>query len=144
MGNKADLDNEREVQIEEGAGLALEGNYKFKETSCRKNQNVAGAFEALIELWNMENQGKNCEEIKDEQNKDANNNKKNKKDKNNKKEKKDKKDKSEKKEEKKEKEEKENSNDNSESLGETLESEGRISIRKSDFNKKKKNIRKFC
>ena len=132
MGNKADLDNEREVQIEEGAGLALEGNYKFKETSCRKNQNVAGAFEALIELWNMENQGKNCEEIKEEQIKDANNNKKNKKDK---------KDKSEKKEEK---EEKENSNDNSENLGETQESEGKISIRTSDFNKKKKNIRKFC
>ena len=85
MGNKADLNNEREVQIEEGAGLALEGNYKFKETSCRKNQNVAGAFEALIELWNMENQRKNCEEIKDEQNKGDNNNKKNKKDKNNKK-----------------------------------------------------------
>ena len=132
MGNKADLDNEREVQIEEGAGLALEGNYKFKETSCRKNQNVAGAFEALIELWNMENQGKNCEEIKDEQIKDANNNKKNKKDK---------KDKNNKKEEKKEKE---ISKDNSENLGETQESEGKISIRTSDFNKKKKNIRKFC
>ena len=135
MGNKADLDNEREVQIEEGAGLALEGNYKFKETSCRKNQNVAGAFEALIELWNMENPGKNWEEIKEEQIKDANNNKKNKKDK---------KDKSEKKEEKKEKEEEENSNDNSESLGETLESEGRISIRKSDFSKKKEKKRRFC
>ena len=58
LGNKADLEDKREVTIEEGAGLALEGNFKFKETSCQKNENVADAFEALIELWNFENHKK--------------------------------------------------------------------------------------
>ena len=58
LGNKTDLEDKREVAIEEGAGLALEGNFKFKETSCQKNENVADAFEALIELWNFENHKK--------------------------------------------------------------------------------------
>ena len=34
-------------------------NFKFKETSCLKNENVADAFEALIEMWNVENQKQN-------------------------------------------------------------------------------------
>ena len=53
LGNKADLPN-REVQTEEGIALALQEKYKFKETSCAKNENVADAFEALIEMWNVE------------------------------------------------------------------------------------------
>ena len=53
LGNKADLPN-RQVQIEEGIELALQEKYKFKETSCVKNENVADAFEALIEMWNIE------------------------------------------------------------------------------------------
>jgi small GTP-binding protein len=53
LGNKADLPN-REVQTEEGIALALQEKYKFKETSCVKNENVADAFEALIEMWNIE------------------------------------------------------------------------------------------
>ena len=59
LGNKADKIKEREIQPEEGAKLAVDYKYKFKETSCLKNENVADAFEALIELWNFEVQKKN-------------------------------------------------------------------------------------
>ena len=59
LGNKADKENERQVSIEEGAALAVEHKYKFKETSCKKNENVADAFEALIEMWNIEYHKKN-------------------------------------------------------------------------------------
>ena len=55
LGNKADKEDFRKVDAEEGIQLALEENYKFKETSCLKNENVADAFEALIEMWNIEN-----------------------------------------------------------------------------------------
>jgi len=54
LGNKADKENERQVSIEEGTDLAVEHKFKFKETSCLKNENVADAFEALIEMWNVE------------------------------------------------------------------------------------------
>ena len=54
LGNKADKENEREVSIEESIELAVEHKFKFKETSCLKNENVADAFEALIEMWNVE------------------------------------------------------------------------------------------
>ena len=39
---------------EEGAGLALENNYIFMETSCFKNTNVSDAFTTLIELTNID------------------------------------------------------------------------------------------
>ena len=58
LGNKTDLENKREVSQEEGIELARSNKYIFKETSCVKNENVADAFEALIELWNAENQKK--------------------------------------------------------------------------------------
>ena len=67
LGNKADLEDKREVTIDEGAGLALERNLKFKETSCLKNENVADAFEALIELWNFENHKKKKKENKEKE-----------------------------------------------------------------------------
>lgn len=54
LGNKADLNKSREVKTKEGIQFALDQNYKFKETSCLKNENVADAFEALIEMWNFE------------------------------------------------------------------------------------------
>ena len=54
LGNKADLNNKRKIKEEDGIELALSHNYKFKETSCLKNENVAGAFETLIEMWNVE------------------------------------------------------------------------------------------
>ena len=58
LGNKTDMEDEREVSQEEGIELARSNKYIFKETSCVKNENVADAFEALIELWNAENQKK--------------------------------------------------------------------------------------
>ena len=56
LGNKTDLEDQRKVPQEEGIALALSHNYKFKETSCTKNENVADSFEALIELWNVDYQ----------------------------------------------------------------------------------------
>ena len=56
LGNKADMENKRQVPIEDGVKLAVNENFKFKETSCLKNENVAGAFEALVEMWNFEYQ----------------------------------------------------------------------------------------
>ena len=41
LGNKTDLEDERQVSKEEGIALALSYNYKFKETSALKNENVA-------------------------------------------------------------------------------------------------------
>jgi small GTP-binding protein len=58
LGNKTDLEDKRQVSQEEGIELARSNKYIFKETSCVKNENVADAFEALIELWNVEYQKK--------------------------------------------------------------------------------------
>lgn len=55
IGNKVDKENERKVSTDEGIKLAIKENFIFKESSCLKNENVAGAFEALIELWNNQN-----------------------------------------------------------------------------------------
>ena len=55
LGNKADKEDSREVPTEDGIELAQKEKYKFKETSCIKNENVSDAFEALIEMWNIEN-----------------------------------------------------------------------------------------
>lgn len=52
LGNKTDL--KRDVSSEEGAKLALKNKYIFMETSCKKNKNVADAFQALIEITNIE------------------------------------------------------------------------------------------
>ena len=50
LGNKADKENERKVSTEEGAALAVEYKFKFKETFCLKNENVAEAFKVLFEM----------------------------------------------------------------------------------------------
>ena len=49
LGNKNDLDQNREVTSQEGADLSAEKGYTFMETSCLNNENVADAFETLIE-----------------------------------------------------------------------------------------------
>ena len=59
LGNKADLEEERQVSKEEGIKLACKHNFEFKETSCLQNKNVAGAFEALAESWNFQMHTKN-------------------------------------------------------------------------------------
>ena len=54
LGNKSDLENEREVSNEEGRDLALENGYIFMESSCKDNYNVSDAFTALVEMTNIE------------------------------------------------------------------------------------------
>ena len=63
LGNKTDLEDQRVISPEEGAGLALENDYIFMETSCLKNTNVASAFETLIELTNIEEKRKQNKNI---------------------------------------------------------------------------------
>ena len=50
LGNKTDLENLRQVSIEEGANYASDKGFMFLETSCLINRNVANSFETLIEL----------------------------------------------------------------------------------------------
>jgi small GTP-binding protein len=50
LGNKTDLEDERKISPETGANYAAENDFMFIETSCLKNENVAGGFETLIEL----------------------------------------------------------------------------------------------
>ena len=54
LGNKGDKEDHREVSIEEGKELAFKQKFAFKEISCLQNENVADAFGALIEMWNVE------------------------------------------------------------------------------------------
>ena len=54
LGNKSDLESERKVSPEDAATFAMTNRYVFMETSCLKNDNVANAFEALIEITNIE------------------------------------------------------------------------------------------
>ena len=49
LGNKADLEKERKIDSEEASRLAMENDYIYMETSCLENENVADAFETLIE-----------------------------------------------------------------------------------------------
>ena len=58
LGNKADKEDERQVSINEGNELAVSKKFMFKETSCKRNENVSNAFEALIEMWNNKNKKK--------------------------------------------------------------------------------------
>ena len=66
LGNKADLQNGRKVRPEEGASLAVNNDYMFKETSCVKNENVADAFETLIEITNLEKKNNNNNDSNDD------------------------------------------------------------------------------
>ena len=54
LGNKSDLEEKREVLPEDGAKFAEQNDYIFMETSCLTNENVADAFETLIEITNRE------------------------------------------------------------------------------------------
>ena len=58
LGNKTDLENRRQVSVEEGRDLALENGYIFMESSCKDNYNVSDAFTALVEMTNNENKKK--------------------------------------------------------------------------------------
>ena len=64
FGNKTNLEDKRVVKSEEGAGLDLENDYIFLETSCLKNTNVSTAFETLIENTNIETQKNSRDNIR--------------------------------------------------------------------------------
>ena len=68
LGNKTDLEDQRQVPSEEGAALALENDYIFVEASCLKNTNVANAFETLIEITNINVKKNQKNEVKIEKN----------------------------------------------------------------------------
>jgi small GTP-binding protein len=53
LGNKTDLKDERQVSVQEAIDLAVSEEYVYKETSCVNNENVADAFETIIEMWNI-------------------------------------------------------------------------------------------
>lgn len=50
LGNKSDLEEEREVSFEEGKSLAELYNYIFMEVSCKKNENIKKAIEIAISV----------------------------------------------------------------------------------------------
>ena len=54
LGNKADLEDQRQVPDTDGRDLALENGYIFMESSCADNYNVADAFTALVEMTNID------------------------------------------------------------------------------------------
>jgi len=49
VGNKCDLDNEREVQYSDGQTLAISKNALFIETSAKSNSNIEKMMNGLIE-----------------------------------------------------------------------------------------------
>ena len=68
LGNKADLEKEREIPSEEASEFAMKNNYIFMESSCMTNTNVSNAFETLIEITNRESiinriQNKKCKNM---------------------------------------------------------------------------------
>ena len=60
LGNKTDLEDERQVSQEEAIALSIDEEYIYKETSCVKNENVADAFETIIEIWNINSKKNNA------------------------------------------------------------------------------------
>lgn len=64
LGNKTDLQDQREVSQEMAINLSIDEEYIYKETSCVNNENVADAFETIIEMWNIYNKEKSQKSIK--------------------------------------------------------------------------------
>ena len=54
LGNKTDLEEQREVSQDEGKDLADENCFIFMESSCKDNYNVSDAFTTLVEMTNNE------------------------------------------------------------------------------------------
>jgi len=48
VGNKSDLDAQRQIKTEEGQSLAAEWKCAFTEASARENDNVAQIFELMV------------------------------------------------------------------------------------------------
>ncbi|MHA2282521.1 MAG: Rab family GTPase [Promethearchaeota archaeon] len=61
VGNKVDLNNERQISMEEGIGLAKELGIYYMETSAKTNENIEEMFEWIaLQIINT-----NIEEVKD-------------------------------------------------------------------------------
>lgn len=54
LGNKTDLKELRAVKTEDAIQFAKENGYIFMETSCITNENIADAFQTLIEITHFE------------------------------------------------------------------------------------------
>jgi Ras-related protein Rab-1A len=54
LGNKSDLETQREVSFEEGKALADELRVSFMETSAKTSANVAAAFVSMVALRRIE------------------------------------------------------------------------------------------
>jgi len=52
LGNKCDLEEDREVSKEEGEGVAKELNVKFLETSAKTRHNVEESFQTIVKEIN--------------------------------------------------------------------------------------------
>ena len=50
IGNKCDLENDREIKTEEGQAFANRNGMQFMETSAKMNTNINESFEALAKL----------------------------------------------------------------------------------------------
>ena len=50
IGNKCDLENDREIQTKEGQDFANRNGMQFMETSAKEDKNINEAFEALAKL----------------------------------------------------------------------------------------------
>ena len=50
LGNKCDLNDDREIQSEEGKAFAVRNGMEFMETSAKMNTNVSEAFETLAKI----------------------------------------------------------------------------------------------
>ena len=67
LGNKTDLEEQRQIPIEEGENFASSNGIMFMETSCLLNRNVADSFETLIELTYRDVLEKNHENTQENQ-----------------------------------------------------------------------------
>ena len=52
VGNKIDLENERQILYEEGASFAEKNNMLFIETSAKTGQNIENLFMKSVEVIN--------------------------------------------------------------------------------------------
>ena len=64
LGNKCDLENERQVQREEGEQIANEKGFKFLETSNREGINIKESVKELVDMILKNKKSNSDEDIK--------------------------------------------------------------------------------